>query len=827
MLSDILKRQFAGEEQLPPFNYHVRDTIVSLDDGRVAFAVRAKGLPFEVTSDNILDNQYDSLNNLFLSIAKPTGSRLAVWAHLDHYQTQFKTNYQFTYQWMRDFSAKYMKKFSGKDIHENDFYLTFILKPNPNDDLEETIKEIEEIQLTVTQTLQSYEVEVLSMYKRDVKVGDEIVSSQFSEFYEFIAYLYNGFWEPVPVTSLPLSEAIETSTLHHGYKLIETRFPDGGNRYAAYFDLKDFPEPTKKGGFNPLLELNFPFIMCLSFTFINTAESLRMIDQALNKMESAGDEATGQMNDMKFAKGYIMSGEVYFGEFHGALAVYGKTEKQAEDRGTTARTTLSGSCATQFIPATMSSPETFFSMFPGNVKRRPRPMPKTTRNLLGLFSMNTYSSGKQHGNPLADGSAVLPLQTTVHGVYHFNFHYSLADLDSRGEKRAGHGLLVGATGTGKTTAQTTLLSFLERFGCRLFAVDKDGSMRGFVEAQGGTYFTLASGEPTGLNPFQLPDTPLNRTFLYDLVEACGRKTGVDIPAEDKKDIKRAVDNVFELPFEQRRFGVLLQSIPDRGPDCLARRLADWCYGEIDGRYAYALDNEKNSFDWETFHRVGFDVSDFLVAGHPATEPILSYLFHLKKLMTIKGGLLATVVEECWLPLKYPTTANQILDVLKTGRRRDEFILLVTQSPEDLLQSELLPAILQQTPTKIYLPNPDAEYTTPDGKGGYSRFGLTPKEFKKLKELGLQSRQFLVKQGSQSSVAKLDLNGMGDDIAVLAMAAEDFPYLNAAKKQAGTDPDKWVPLYKTLRKQGRVPASAHIPVNSNGTLITPPTERKAP
>ncbi|MRD49387.1 transporter [Caenimonas koreensis DSM 17982] len=793
MLSAILKRQFAGEEQLPPYNYHVRDTIVSLEDGRVAFAVRIKGLPFEVTSDNVLENQYDGLNDLLLSIGKSTGSRLTVWAHLDHYQTQFKTNYQFSFQWLRDFSARYMAKFDGTDIFENDFYLTFVLKPGLNDNLEECIRELEEIQLTVTQTLRPYECELLAMYEHQ--------GHQFSEFYEFIAYLYNGFWERVPVTSLPLFQAVETSALHHGYKLIETRFPDGGSRYAAYFDLKDFPEPTTRGKFNPLLELPFPFLLCLSFTFINTADSIRMINQALNKMESAGDEAVEQMADMAEGKGAVMSGQVYFGELHGALAVFAKSEKLAEDRGATARTTLSGSCATQFVPATISSPETFFSMFPGNVKRRPRPMPKTTRNLLGLFSMNTYSSGKHHGNPLGDGSAVLPLQTTVHGVYHFNFHYSLPELDSRGEKRAGHTVILGATGVGKTTLQTTILSFLERFDCKLFAIDKDGSMRGFVEAQGGTYFRLASGEPTGLNPFQLPDTPQNRTFLYDLVGACGRKPGQDSTAEDTKDIKRAVDNVFELPFEHRRFGALVQSIPDRGEDCLVRRLADWCYGEVDGRYAYALDNPRNNFDWEGFRRVGFDVSDFLVAGHPATEPILSYLFHLKTLMQRNGGLLATVVEEFWMPLQYPTTAAQILDVLKTGRRRDEFIVLVSQSPEDAIKSPLLPAILQQTPTKVYLPNPDAEYTTPDG-GGYSRFGLTIKEFQKLKKLGVQSRKLMIKQGAQSGIAKLNLEGMGDDIAVLAMAAEDFPILEAAKAQAGTHPDQWVPVYKAMRRAAR-------------------------
>lgn len=304
-----------------------------------------------------------------------------------------------------------------------------------------------------------------------------------------------------------------------------------------------------------------------------------------------------------------------------------------------------------------------------------------------------------------------------------------------------------------------------------------------------------------MNPFQLPDTRQNRNFLYDLVGACGRKVGQESTAEDTKDIKQAVDNVFEMPFEQRRFGVLLQSIPDRGENCLARRLADWCYGEMEGRYAYALDNPENNFDWQSFRRVGFDVSDFLVAGHPATEPILSYLFHLKNLMQRDGGLLATVVEEFWLPLQYPTTANQILDSLKTGRRRGEFIMLVSQSPEDVIKSQLLPAVLQQTPTKILLPNPDAEYTTPDG-GGYSRFGLSIKEFQKLRKLGLQSRMFMIKQGSQSSLVKMNLSGMAEDIAVLAMDAADFKYLEAAKAQAGAHPDQWVPAYKALRKKGR-------------------------
>ncbi len=793
MLSAILKNVLAGEDFIPKYTYHVRDTIVRIDDGRVMFTVRSKGLPFEVISDGVLENNFNSLNDLFLSISKSTASRLAIWAHLDHYETKFQQEYDFSFEWLRTMSRKYMEQFEKKASLENDFYLTFVLKPAANDELEDCIKEMEEVLARVMQSLRPYETVALKSYMRG--------ENKYSEVYEFLAYLYNGFWEPIPCTSLPMHQVIQSSALHHGYKLIETRFPDGGRRYSSLYDLKDFPEPTKRGALNPLLELPFPFVLGCSLTVLTSAASLKLIDGVLNKMESAGDEAMDQQIDLLEGKNGVASNEIYFGEFHLAVMVHGATEKQAEDRGATLRTTMGAACATQVTPATLSAPETFFSMFPGNVKRRPRAMPKTTRNFAGMFSMNTFSSGKQHGNPIGDGNAVIPFLTNANGVYHFNFHYSLPDKDFKGEKLPGHTTIIGATGVGKTTLQTTLIAFLERFAIKLFGIDKDGSMRGMIESLGGTYFKLAAGEPTGLNPFQLPDTPMNRAYLYELVGACGRRNGKDHSSEDIKDIKRAVDNVFDLPFESRRFGVLLQSIPDRGEDCLVRRLSIWCYGEQDGQYAYALDNPTNAFDWENFHRVGFDVTDFLKEGHPATEPILSYLLHLKTLMNKKGGLMATIVEEFWLPLQYPTTAAQILDILKTGRRRDEFIILVSQSPEDAIKSPLLPDILQQTPTKIYLANPDAEFKNEEG-GGYSRFNLNKKEFQKLAKLGKQDYKFLIKQGSQASIVKLDMSAVANYIPVLAMALDDFPYLDAAKAQVGNNPDKWVPVFQEMRRFGR-------------------------
>jgi type IV secretory pathway VirB4 component len=58
---------------------------------------------------------------------------------------------------------------------------------------------------------------------------------------------------------------------------------------------------------------------------------------------------------------------------------------------------------------------------------------------------------------------------------------------------------------------------------------------------------------------------------------------------------------------------------------------------------------------------------------------------------------------------------------------------------------------------------------------------------------------LVKQGAQSAIAKMDLDGLGDYIAVFAMAADEFPLLEEAKAIAGGNPDAWIPVYRSLRQ----------------------------
>jgi type IV secretion system protein VirB4 len=789
--SAILKNQPASEEKLPKIGRHVTPRVVAYEDGRALLVIKFAGMPFESMDDDIIVNRFNARNRIIAALAKDKGKRLALWTTLKREKVTFGSKFAFKSAFMQQFASKYLQRFDTGNYYENNFYLSVILK---HDDIAEGAVELEEVGNQLVKALKVYDPEYLVVYQEN--------GIMFSQVYEFLGALFNGVKEKIPVLGSPAAEIIPSSWLHWGYELQEIR-GDNVTRHATSYDMKDFPDQTVWGQFDKVLALPAEFNLTQSFLCMGIFESQDAITGQINKLTSVGDKAEHQIQELRSAIGYISSGELAFGEYHGALTVYGDTPKDAANNGTLVSGCFLGECGARFIKATLSAPFTYLSHIPG-AKVKPRPMMKSSRNLAASFGMHNYSSGKSVGNPIGDGSAVLPLQTISSSLYSFNFHHSKEDEDNLGEKIAGHTLILGATGAGKTTLQTVTIGFLERFDAKLFALDKDEGLKIFIAALGGVYYSLKAGERTGLAPFQLPDTPKTRQFLYGLVKTCGQDENGKVTAEEGNQLKEAVDAVLGLDMEHRRFSRLLENITDTGGNCLAQRLAKWCESNRgEGEFAWALDNVGDNIGVVSERRVGFDVSDFLVDNYLPTEPILAYLFHLKTLMQEKGGLLTTAVAEFHIPAKYPSTGKMMFDVLKTGRKRDEHLVMDSQSPEDAIESPIFAAIRDQTPTKIFLPNPSAEFAS------YKRCGLSIKEFEALKDLSLESRKFLIKQGNQSCFAMLDLYGMDDEISVLSGNTENVAVFNEVVSEVGTDPDEWLPLFQARRKGKKQRAESSV------------------
>ena len=116
--------------------------------------------------------------------------------------------------------------------------------------------------------------------------------------------------------------------------------------------------------------------------------------------------------------------------------------------------------------------------------------------------------------------------------------------------------------------------------------------------------------------------------------------------------------------------------------------------------------------------------------------------------------------------------------------------LATQSPSDVLESSISRTLVEQTPTKIFFPNSDANYAE------YTEgFGLTEREFRLIKEqLEPGSRMFLVKQSHHSVVCQLDLKGFDAELAVISGRATQVARMNEIMATLGADPEAWLPSF---------------------------------
>jgi type IV secretion system protein VirB4 len=781
---DLNRLVAAAEDRLPRIGRPVSETATSTDNGGAFLVIRVNGVPFESVSRGEIEARYDSWNRQLAAMTLEKGNRLSLWTTFRRRRVSFGDEYRFFNPFIQQAVDKYLQRFRKHDHFENSFYITAILQ---GDDLDDTVRELEELGESLMKALVEYDPQPLETCEHN--------GILFSESYQFIGELVNGVDERVPVTQATGRDLIPTSHLHFHYDTVEIR-TDRSTRYAACYDLKDFPK-AGWGQTNPLLKLPVEFTLTQSFGCLSTAEAMRVLEDQINHLKSVEDKAKHQVKELEDAVALIAGRDLAFGDYHGALVVYGDTPEKAISNGAYVTSRALNDCGFRFVKATASAPFTYMSQVPG-FRTKPRPMPKSTRSLASSFSMHTYPAGKARGNPLGDGSALMPVQTIAKSLFNLSYHASRVDENSVGEKVAGHTLILGSTGTGKTTLETMLLSFLERFDPKIFALDLDQGLRIFLEEIGAVYYTLREGEPTGLAPLGPPSTTRNLAHLYDLVGACCRDENGKLSADDQRQIKHAVDTVMSLEnIGHRTFSRLLESIPDTGEDnSLWLRLSQWC-GATNGRFAWALDNVPDTLtNIADVRRIGFDVTDFLKKDYAATEPVLAHLLYLKDQMQKKGGLLATVIAEFWLPASYPTTQELIRKSLKTGRKADEFLILDSQSPEDAIQCPVFAEIRDLTATKIYLPNPDAT------REGYKLLNLTDREFNTLKRLSKESRTFLIKQSNQSAFATLDLGGMNDEIAVLSSSLDNVAIWEACTREAHGDTDLRMQLFQVRRKGKR-------------------------
>jgi len=813
-----MKRTTALRRELPaafriPYRVQLSPHVVRTEAGDYVQVFRLDGASFETADDEVLNNWHERLNVLWRNIAAPN---VALWMHVIRRRERVRSgnnDHARTEEFAERLAGRYQARLSTETLMVNELYLSVAYRPiagaAPNlvarllsaqagehrlAEHTDALDACEKLAQTVGSSLARYDPERLGVHESSGRLYSRVL--------EFFGQLVNADLSPVPLPTAPLDEVLATTRIIFGSETIEYRLPTQ-TRFGAILGIKEYASPTTVGMYNVLLSAPFEFVLTQSFAFLTKAAGQGLLQRQYNQMANAGDFAVSQAEQLKDALDDLTSNDFVMGDHHFTLQILtplvdrqgGNSNEQRlkslNDDVALARAILADTGMTT-AREDLALEAAFWAQLPACFPMRPRKAPITSRNFCAMAPLHNFPAGRSTGNHWGDALALLV--TSARSPYYFSLHASDPhDPDGGSRKDTGHTFICGPTGSGKSVLIGFLVTLLARQGVTQVIFDKDRGLDILTRALGGTYLPLRNGVPTGFNPLQLPPTAETIEFLKVWLRALVRGT-VPLTIREEGDLDAALMGTLALDASARRLSRLIEFTDATRSEGIHMRLARWCES-TQGHYAWVFDNAEDSLVGQLAKAslFGVDVTEFL-DNALTRAPVTLYLFHVIRQL-LDGRKFVCWMDEFWKLLSDPSFEGFAKDGPKTWRKLNGVMCLATQSASDVLDSPISRTIIEQTPTKILFPNPDAnaaEYI--------EGFGLSEREFKLIKEqIEPGSRQFLIKQGHYSVVCQLDLKGFDAELKVISGRASTVEELQRLIARTGPDPRQWLPSFLTPEK----------------------------
>jgi len=507
---------------------------------------------------------------------------------------------------------------------------------------------------------------------------------------------------------------------------------DQGSReatHASLISMKSWPSPVEFGAFDGLLSLPSEMVLSHCFRLQSIEDSNKHIKNVrkLNDFLQypigswifaafRGGEPSGKNQDparaaaaaeMTQAAGEVSSGRISFGWHAFSLMLHDRDEIALEANTAAALRLFHGSPFIGAMREGMHALSAWATSLPGQWQEGRRWMTLSTANMTDLAPLQGVLSGEKTNEHLSDqmgypAPALTVLPTDKNTAFFFNFHAGAI----------GHALVVGPTRSGKSIGMNFLISQFTKYpGARIIIFDKDYSCRQPTLLQDGQYIDLRPGASIKLNPMLLARERANWSFLAEWIEGLIASRGYQVTAADAKEIHEAVAHVgskFDDPSTDPQFFRLL-TVRTLLPGNLRDQLAEWVG---DGQRGNIFDNLED----------GFALGDFtaIEMGHVMKDPrvaraFMDYAFHRIKMRLedqrreSSSAVTMVYVEEAWFLLASEQFTARLMDWLKTFAKLNAFVVLTTQSIEDLVDvpDAVFAALRDNVPTQLFLPNPKA------------------------------------------------------------------------------------------------------------------------
>lgn len=420
-------------------------------------------------------------------------------------------------------------------------------------------------------------------------------------------------------------------------------------------------------------------------------------------MAEDADEAIGEAASQKVGYGYYTPVLLLMSENAGELKeAVRQTLRELRNHGFGARLEQ------------VNAIEAYLGSLPGHGYPNVRRPLVSTRNLADLLPVTSVWPGLAN-NPSAlfspESPALLWAATSGSTPFRLNLHVS----------DVGHTLVIGPTGSGKSTLLGLIVAQWFRYeGAQVFVFDKGYSAMPLTKAAGGDHYRLASERQEDLSfyPLAAIDEPTERAWGAEWLEALFDLLSLEITPKRRGAIHQALE--------------LLAATPSRTLSDLEIRLPSQALRDalrpytLRGPLGALLDASSDGL--QDGRLQVFEMSHLMELREKVTVPVLLYLFHRVE-QRLDGRPTLLVIDEAWTFLMHGLFSERIQTWLKELRKKNAAVVFATQSLADIQRSEKRHVIYESCPTKILLPNPEAE--ADHTRALYREIGLNPREIETL------------------------------------------------------------------------------------------------
>jgi type IV secretion system protein TrbE len=607
------------------------------------------------------------------------------------------------------------------------------------------------------------------------------------ELLQYMEFCVSGLLRPVRLPPVPmyLDALIGAHPFYGGIA------PRVGDMHIQVVSIDGFPHDSYPGILHALDSLGYEYRWATRFIFLDPQQARSVIngvrrrwqqkqrglkDQMFNTSTGAVDlDALEMAEDAQSAIGEAESNNVRFGYYTSCVVLMHSDRELLLEQAREVRKALLNLGFGARIED-INAVEAYLGSIPGHAYPNVRRPILHTLNLADLLPITAVWAGPEY-NPCPfypEHSPPLCYAATT-GWTPFRLCLHVGDV--------GHTLMIGKTGGGKSTALNFLLAQQFRYpNAQVFTFDKGYSSYALVNACGGAYYDIGA-ENSGLAfcPLKHIDTPADQAWAAEWIEIMLTLQGVSVTPALRQMVYEAVMRLTRSP---RR--TLTEFVSELQDEALRQALSHYT---LAGPMGALLDAEEDSLVEGSFQ--AFEMEHLMNMGEKNVVPVLLYLFRQVE-ARMDGRPTMVALDECWLMLAHPLFREKVREWLKTWRKKNALVFLATQELADVMNSPIRDVILASCPTKILLPNPEANENS--SRPMYELIGLNDREIQLLAHATVK-RDYYYKSPLGRRIFSF---GFGP-VALSFVGASSQDDIRAIRQLMETDGENWPSQW--LRQRG--------------------------